>query len=545
MHQFSGSMKIELDLGALLVAIIVQMTDSQRKYLHFAVFASGMTTLAVELSASRLLGGVFGVSNLVWASIIGLILIYLTAGYFLGGWWADRSPNPGTLYTILIWGAFTAGLVPLVSRPVLTAAANAFDQLEIGVLAGSFTAVLVLFSIPITLLGTISPFAIRLAIVKPEEAGRVSGRIYAISTLGSFLGTFVPVLLLIPLIGTTMTFMVFSGFLLLVAFVGLWQVAGWQRLIYWLWMPLLLAYLALLWANRPVKETAGQIYETESAYNYIQVLEFGEARILRLNEGQGEHSRYHPENLDYRGPWLQFLAAPFFNTPPHDPEQVSRMAVVGLAAGTTSRQASEIFGPIPIDGYEIDPAIIEVGRTYFDMNQPNLNAIPQDGRIGLRDSEYRYSIIALDAYRPPYIPWHLTTQEFFTIVHDHMTEDGVLVVNVGRAPGDRRLIDALVGTISTVFPSVYVMDLPDTFNSLIYATVQPTLSVNLAANLRHLLESEGVHPLLIESVTRTLNNLRQTPDSQVVFTDDLAPIEFITNNMVLEFVLSGGTEDLQ
>jgi spermidine synthase len=410
---------------------------------------------------------------------------------------------------------------------------------------GSFSAVLVLFSIPITLLGTISPFAIRLAIEKPEEAGRVSGRIYAISTLGSFLGTFLPVLLLIPLIGTTMTFMVFSGFLLLVAFIGLWRAAGWQRVLYWLWMPLLLAYLTLLWANRPMKETAGQIYEAESAYNYIQVLERDGSRILRLNEGQGEHSRYHPDILDYRGPWLQFLAAPFFNPAPFDPAQIERMAIIGLAAGTTSRQATEILGPIPIDGYEIDPKIIEIGRDYFDMNQPNLNAIAQDGRIGLRESESRYSIIALDAYRPPYIPWHLTTREFFTEVHDHLTPEGVLVVNVGRAPGDRRLINALVGTIGSVFPSVYVMDLPDTFNSLVYATALPTEADNLGANLRYLAGSNNVHPLLLESVNRVFSNLQPTPESQVVFTDDLAPIEFITNNMVLEFVLTGGTEDLQ
>jgi uncharacterized membrane protein len=116
-----------------------------RRYLYFTVFASGMTTLAIELSASRLLGPAFGVSNLVWASIIGLILIYLTLGYFIGGRWADRSPYPQTMYKVLLWGAFTAGLVPLAARPVLRLAANAFDMLEVGILFGSFTAVLLLF----------------------------------------------------------------------------------------------------------------------------------------------------------------------------------------------------------------------------------------------------------------------------------------------------------------------------------------------------------------------------------------------------------------
>ena len=139
-------------------------------YLYFAVFISGMTSLAVEMLASRLLGPDFGTSNLVWASIIGLILIYLTLGYFIGGKWADRSPHPRTMYTVLAWAAFTTGLPPLIARPVLWAAAEAFDQLDIGVWAGSFAAVLVLFCIPVTLMGTASPFAIRIAITNPCQS---------------------------------------------------------------------------------------------------------------------------------------------------------------------------------------------------------------------------------------------------------------------------------------------------------------------------------------------------------------------------------------
>ena len=515
-----------------------------RSYLYFTVFIAGMTTLAIELSASRLLGGVFGVSNLVWASIIGLILIYLTAGYFIGGWAADRWPEAKTMYLILAWGAFTAGVIPLVARPVLILAADAFDQLDTGVLLGSFLAVLILFSIPITLMGTTSPYAIRLAIRDPMEAGRISGSVYATSTMGSFVGTFLPVLLLIPLVGTTMTFLIFSGLLLVVALLGLWASAGWRGVLPWIWMPILLALLAVLRAGSPIKQSAGQIFETESAYNYIQVLEFDQTRILRLNEGQGEHSRYHPEELAYHGPWMQFLAAPFFNEAPFGPEEVDSMAVVGLAAGTTSRQATEVFGPILIDGFEIDPEIIEVGKMYFDMNQPNLNALPVDGRIGLARSDTQYSIIALDAYRPPYIPWHLTTREFFLLVRERLQEDGAVVINVGRAPGDRRLIDSLVSTVQTVFPSVYVMDLPGTFNSLIYATVQPTEVQNLIDNFTLLAPRPDVHPLLLEAIQITGTNLQPLEPNGVVFSDELAPIEFITNNMVMKFVLSGGVEEL-
>ena len=173
-----------------------------RRYLLFTVFISGMTTLAAELAAGRLIGNVFGTSNIVWASIIGLILIYLTFGYFLGGKWADANPTPAALYRVLAWGAFTLGLVPYIAGPVLRAAATAFETLQVGILGASFVAVLVLFVIPITLLGTISPFAIRLSVEDTSRAGQTSGQIYAISTLGSFIGTFLPTLVTIPAIGT-------------------------------------------------------------------------------------------------------------------------------------------------------------------------------------------------------------------------------------------------------------------------------------------------------------------------------------------------------
>jgi spermidine synthase len=506
-----------------------------------------MTTLAIELAASRLLGPAFGTSNLVWASIIGLILIYLTVGYFVGGRLADRSPEAETMYLVMAWGAFTSGLVPAVAQPVLRVAAAAFDEVQfgvvhVGVLFGSFAAVLILFSIPVTLLGTISPFAIRLAIQDPSTSGAISGRIYAISTLGSFIGTFLPTLLLVPLVGTNLTFGLFSLFLNLVALVGLWLAAGWRRAAVWAWMPVVLVILSLWVVRSPLKTSTGQVYETESAYNYIEVIEANGYRLLRLNEGQGIHSIYHPDQLLYNGPWEQFLAGPFYNQPPYTPAQVQSIAIVGLAAGTTARQATAVFGPIPIDGYEIDPEIIRVGQEYFGMTMPNLTPIAQDGRIGLTQSTKRYTLIAVDAYRPPYIPWHLTSREFFQVTYDHLTVDGVLAINVGRSPNDRRLIDGLASTLQDIFPSVYVMDIPDTYNSLVYATVQPTQELNLLLNYDQVSKSGALHPVLIEVLQRAIVYHQPTPPKTVVYTDDLAPIEWITNNMILNFMLSGEFE---
>ncbi|TLN19650.1 spermine synthase, partial [bacterium] len=232
-----------------------------QKGITITVFVSGMVSLAVEMAASRLLGNYFGASNLIWATIIGLILIYLTAGYFLGGAWADRSPKASTFYQILLWAGLAIGLIPLVSRPILRAAANAFDQLQLGGMIGAFLVVLILFSIPVTLLGTASPFAIRLSLQDSRQAGSVSGRLYAISTLGSFIGTFLPGLVLIPLIGTYRTFLTFSLILLLTALVGLWSVAGWRRAAWYLWMPVGIAILAIIGLSGTDKTSQGMVYE--------------------------------------------------------------------------------------------------------------------------------------------------------------------------------------------------------------------------------------------------------------------------------------------
>lgn len=516
-----------------------------KKYLYFTVFISGLTSLASEMAASRLMGNYFGSSNLVWASIIGLILIYLTVGNYIGGSWADRSPRFGTLYRILAWAGLSIALVPAVSRPVLRWAADAFDTLQMGVLFGSFTAVMILFIVPIILMGTASPFAIRLAIKDSQSAGSVSGKIYAISTLGSFIGTFVPVLLLIPLVGTFRTFLIHGAVLLFCALGGLKLAEGWRALLKYLWMPFVIVGLFFLVNTGKDKNSAGMIYETESAYNYIQVLEQDGYHMLRLNEGQGVHSMYHPEILNYAGPWEQVLVAPFFNPAPVSIYDVRSLAIVGLAAGTTARQASLVYPNISIDGIEIDPAIVEAGNKYFGMGLPNLYVIVQDGRWGLQHTGRKYQVVSVDAYRPPYIPWHLTTREFFHTVHESLTDDGVMVINIGRAPDDRRLINSLASTIRLEFASIHVMDLPGTFNSILYATVQPTSAANLAANFDALLALGDTPLLLLETMNVTLASLQPDPPEAMVFTDDFAPIEGLTNDMILKFLLAGDMEQLQ
>ncbi len=514
-----------------------------KRYIAFTVFASGMTTLAAEFGASRLLQMRFGSINLVWAVIIGLILIYFSIGYTIGGRRADRDPRPETMFTTLAWGGLTLGLVPVIAQPVLLAAASAFDALNLGVLAMAFIGTLILFSVPVTLLAMASPFAIRISLDDPQKAGNVAGNLYAISTIGSVLGAFLPTLVLFPLIGTSRTILLLAVFILIVSVIGLFMSrAGRKALIF---SAAALALIALfIFGDFRVKNSEGQVYETESEYNYIEVIQANGFTMLRLNDGQGVHSIYHPDTLYYNGPWELFLVGPYFY-PDTDPAHVTRIGIVGLAAGTAARQATAIYGPIPIDGWEIDPAIVQVGRDYFGMTMPNLTVYVEDGRWGLEHSPYKYDIIAVDAYRPPYIPPHMTTQEFFRIAASHLTPNGVLTINVGRAPNDRSLINGLATTLATIFPSIHIMDIPGTLNSMVYATMQETSVTDFENNLLRLSSNPAVHPLLGQTMTSAYIHLQPTYETTTVFTDDLAPIEWLTNNLVVNFLLNGDVSGLQ
>jgi predicted membrane-bound spermidine synthase len=165
------------------------------------------------------------------------------------------------------------------------------------------------------------------------------------------------------------------------------------------------------------------------------------------------------------------------------------------------------------------------------MNEPNLTVHIGDGRYALARSTQHYDVIGIDAYRLPYIPWHLTTREFFEQTRARLTDDGVVVVNVGHTQDDYRLVEAMVATLQAVFPSVHVIDLPNTFNAILVATVAPSSPDNLRANLALL-----NHPLLREVISDAIWNLRPTAPGPTVFTDDKAPVEQLTNSIVLRFL---------
>ena len=509
----------------------------KRAWLLLLVFVGGMTSLGVEMSASRLLDPFFGNSLVIWAVLIGSVLLYLTLGYFIGGRWADRKPHYRILYQITAWSAFLIGLIPFAARPVLGWSVQGFAEFSVGLLAGSLLGVVVLLSVPVTLLGCISPFAVRLAIEDSgvKSAGHTAGGLYALSTVGSLVGTFLPVLVLIPNIGTRNTFFLFSFLLLTISLAALFSELRVRALPY-LFMPVVLLTLVLLRPAAIIKSpSAGTLlYETESAYNYIQVVQWEDEVWLKLNEGQGVHSVYIPGSVLVEGVWDSFLVAPFFNNAPYTSDRVGSLALIGSAAGTVSKQYTDIYGPIPIDGIELDPEIIRVGREFFDMTESNLNAVAQDGRYFLANSPHTYDVIAIDAYRPPYIPFHLTTREFFAQVRDHLTEEGVVAINAGRTDTNWTLVDVLATTLKAEFPSVYTVDLSqpgfDLGNVLIVATKQVTHLENLRANTELM-----THPILREVATQAIPRAAEFTASTAVLTDDKAPVEQVIHGLILSY----------
>lgn len=494
--------------------------------LTLLVFISGMTSLALEFCASRLLGAYFGTSLFIWANLIGLILLYLTVGYFLGGRLADRYPSAQVLCTLTALAAFSISILPFVSQSILNWSITGLSQVSVSIFFSSLLGTILLFAIPVTLLGLVSPFAVRLATKEITTSGKASGSLYAISTFGSILGAFLPVLWLIPTFGVRRTLLIF-GVLLFAA--SLWGLRPRLRPAF------ILVLIALALPLGPLKDIPNLIYEQESLYNYIQVTQLPDGtRQLILNEGEAIHSIYNPNpNVVLTGwYWDYFLAAPYFN-PGFTPQQLHRVAIIGLAAGTIAHQFTQVYGPVRIDGVEIDPAIVNVGRKYFAMNEPNLHVYVQDGRTFLEITHEHYDLVAIDAFQQPYIPFQLTTREFFTTIRSHLSPTGVVALNTGHTATDFRLVQAFVNTMSQVFPSVYTFNVPGTFNTEVMATMQPTSIDTFRLNLAQFAPQTVMGQVSAEVLPVVTPG---RPDGGIVFTDDRAPIEQITDQLLLNYI---------
>ncbi len=503
---------------------------SSRLFLHVIPLIAGMATMTLEMSASRLLAPYFGNSLPVWGVIIAMLLAFLAIGNELGGRLAERWPQLDSFLQLPALAGVAVGLIPSLANPMLRTAMYSFARYDASTTLAALFASLLLFAPAVVLLGAIVPFAVRITTERGESSGVVAGRLYALSTVGSLIGTFVSVFVLIPSIGTRRTIVTVSVILLTTAIIGLARSAWRIALIYLLLLACIITIA--LSSSMAIKPTQGLVYEADSAYNYIQVIQSGPELLLKLNEGEGIQSSYIPGETLTGYFYDYFLLVPYFRKNVRDPP-LANLCLIGLAAGTSVRQFTDIFGAIPIDGVEIDPTIVTIGRQFFDMKQRNLRVFAEDGRFFLAQSGQHYDVILVDAYNPPYIPFHLTTMEFFQLTSDHLDSDGVMAINVARTEHDRELAEAIAATLSAVYPAVYTIDTVGELNSLVIASKQQTDLGEITAKLHSLAD-----PMLQGVVSRAAGRIHRFDRSdQRILTDDLAPVEQLVHSMVARFLL--------
>jgi spermidine synthase len=480
---------------------ILKTSRSERLLLGALVFVVGASSLGAEIAAARLLAPYFGASTIVWANTIGVVLVALSIGYWFGGRYADRHPHLRGLCLLVLGASLLIALIPFAARPFLDFSVEAFDSISIGTFAGSLVGVLVL-----------------VAVGEMDSAGEVVGRLYAISTAGSLLGTMISALLLIPLLGTQRTFIVFALCLALVATIGI----GWRAVL----VPAALALVLVLPVGTIKGSGEGEVlYEAETTQQYARVLERDDGtRVLELNEGQAVHSLYRPGSYLTGDYWDGHLVLPAAaaSAPP------GRIAILGNAGGTVARAFGHYFPRTAVDAVEIDPELTDLGERFLDLRNPRMTVYDEDARPWLRAAEGDYDAIMVDAYRQPYIPFYLTTEEFFELTRERLTPGGVTIVNVGHPEGGDELERVLGRTLAAAFPRVLRYPIEDT-NTLLVAGGENLSAARLRTDADRL--PADLQPLAREAATALEPRL---PGGEV-YTDDHAPVEWLIDESLLEY----------
>ena len=482
----------------------------------------GAASLGAEIAAARLLAPWFGASTIIWANTIATVLVALSAGYWVGGRLADRDPTLAGLCRVVLGAAALLALVPFVAEPFLRVSVAALDRVEAGAFVGSLLAVLILVATPVLLLGAVAPYAVRLSVRTVEEAGRVAGRLYAISTLGSLAGVFLAALVLIPLVGTRRTFLTFALALAVVAVPALGRRFALAPVAF-------AALLAIPVGTVKATGDARVIWDRETPYQYARVVqEIDGERRLELNEGQAIHSLYRPGDWLTGDYWDEMLVLPFAGAgrPPRS------VAILGNAAGTTARAYGHFFPRTRVDGVEIDGALSDVGRRLFNLRGPNLHLHTADARPFLRRADRRWDLIVVDAYRQPYIPFYLATREFFALVRQGLAPGGMVVINVGHPERSDHLEQVLSATMGAVFPVVR-RDPSERTNVMLVGSAAPVSAATLRTAVPRM-------PVALRPVaTATAGRLGPALRGGSVYTDDRAPVEWLIDTSIVQVAARG------
>ncbi|MBR2188321.1 MAG: fused MFS/spermidine synthase [Eubacterium sp.] len=522
---------------------------SSKTFLYLTEFFAGMSVMAVELGASRLLAPYFSSSQIVWTIIIGTIMIAMALGNIYGGRAADKNPDPDRLYRRILIAAVWIAAIPVLGKYVILGISGLLIitiSTNLLIWAALF-ACLVIFVFPLFLLGTVTPSLIKYSVDSLENSGSIAGRLGAFNTIGSIIGTFVPTFVTIPAVGTSVTFLIFSGILLVLGIVYFLSpaakdesggrsggntlpsgkpVRGRRLLAVSLTAFLLCSVFGhsdsfAFWED-------DLTYEGESVYNYLQVKEDDRSVALSTNVLFGVQSILI-KNGALTGMYYDYAMASLYMADVQKKEPF-RILVLGNGTGTFATQCGRYFDNLEIEGVEIDGKIIDLADRYFEQTS-DITVTEYDGRAYLNAVNQKYDVIMVDAFRDITIPFQMSSVEFFAEVRDHLTDDGVMVVNLnmrGDEPGD--INHYLADTISSVFEEVYTADVPNTTNRELFASnrvqIEGAPEISIADALREGIAAEKNEDLraLMQTIADTLVPYEA---GSLVMTDDKAPVEML------------------
>ena len=497
-------------------------------YLYMTEFFAGMSVMAVELGASRLLAPYFSSSQIVWTIIIGTIMIAMALGNIYGGRSADKNPDPDKLYGRILIAAVWIAAVPFIGKLAIAGIAGLLVvTINTNFLIwAAFITCMVVFVYPLFLLGTVTPSLVKYTVDSLDDSGRTVGTLGAANTIGSLIGTFVPTFISIPAVGTAVTFLIFAGIMLvigLVYFISSKRGAAKTAIASVLFIVCCFASPSMgfaFWEK-------GLTYEGESVYNYLQVKDDDENTYLSTNVLFGVQSVYVKSGELSDMYYDYAMAAPLMTESP----DTADILVLGMGTGTYAKQCLRYFSGAKAEGVEIDEKITDLAHKYFELPE-DIKVTTYDGRAFLAACDKKYDVIMVDAYQDITIPFQMSSVEFFTLVKDHLNENGVMVVNMNmRSESADGINGCLADTISSVFDNVVTVDVEYSTNRELFATNSDEFMDRFEANTAALKQ---------EDLRRMMQIVRPELEPYTagdhILTDDKAPVELLGMKVIDDII---------
>lgn len=491
-------------------------------FLYLTEFFAGMSVMAVELGASRLLAPYFSSSQIVWTIIIGTIMIAMALGNIYGGKSADKNPSPARLYKRILIAGIWIAVIPVLGKYIILAvsALLIFTVNSNFLIIAAFAACMVIFVFPLFLLGTVTPSLAKYSVESLEDSGRTVGTLNAFNTIGSIIGTFVPTFVTIPSVGTSITLLVFAGILIILSMVYFINSKTSKKKMKAITSSTIFILCCILgYSDSFAFWEPGLAYEGESIYNYLQVKESDNNVILSTNVLFGVQSVYMKED-GLTGMYYDYaMAAPLMTDKKTNDTEV---LILGMGTGTYATQCKKYFGSMVIEGVEIDEKITELSRQYFHLPD-DVHVTTYDGRAFLNAIDKKYDVIMVDAYQDITIPFQMSSVEFFTLVKEHLSENGVMVVNMNMHSSEKGNINQyLSDTIASVFNEVYTIDVAGSTNRELFAS-DNTSMLNIFEEKRTDIRDSD----LCRMMEQVSQNLQIYDKGNYIMTDDKAPVEVL------------------